>query len=140
MGKLRYAQCHLPPFFCSGWKSKRLFTEGKGCAVLCLADVMRNVWYWNYLRFLREGHYPLWLFYIDGTLTEKDRWLSCIAALGHGWLAWWGCKLPTPPLRRALSKKRPKMGLKQIVKGFVFEGKKTFLADLRLFVVDSLAF
>ena len=36
-------------------------------------DVMRNVWYWNYYRFLRRQHYPLWMFYIAGTLTEKDR-------------------------------------------------------------------
>eukprot|EP00668_Euglena_longa_P029966 GGOE01037357.1.p1 GENE.GGOE01037357.1~~GGOE01037357.1.p1 ORF type:complete len:853 (-),score=128.31 GGOE01037357.1:115-2397(-) len=36
-------------------------------------DVMRNVWYWNHLRFLRRWGYPLWLFYIAGTLTEKDR-------------------------------------------------------------------
>eukprot|EP00667_Euglena_gracilis_P009551 EG_transcript_9710 len=36
-------------------------------------DVMRNVWYWNHLRFLRWQGYPLWLFYIDGTLTKKDR-------------------------------------------------------------------
>ena len=49
------------------------------CGLLGFPDVMRNVWYWNAIRFLRRRRYPLCLFYIDGTLTLKDRSAICFS-------------------------------------------------------------
>eukprot|EP00667_Euglena_gracilis_P002343 EG_transcript_2340 len=36
-------------------------------------DIMKFIWFWYNYRFALNQHYPLWMFYIDGTLEEAEK-------------------------------------------------------------------